>query len=218
MGIKLQRIGPEQAGICVELGYKAFANDLLNRSLLPDPITPEQEKEYVDWRKSVARRRLEGENRHWLMAVDETTGEVVGYAGWNGPAAEPVGHAPTEGRPTWVNIEPLDEFLSAIEASRKELGYADRTDYWYLQSLAVHPDHWGKGVAGKLLQYSLQELVDRDGAEALLEATPAAKRIYARWGFQEVKQLPMMNGQYISTVMVRPAQQKRNEAEVNGAP
>ncbi|KAF2209629.1 hypothetical protein CERZMDRAFT_100411 [Cercospora zeae-maydis SCOH1-5] len=217
MGIKIQRIGSEQADICVELGFKAFQHDLLNRSVLPDPMTPEQEKEYLDWRKSRARKRLEVYGHHLTLSV-ESTGEVLGYAGWNGPAAKSVGPPPMEGRPTWVNIEPFDELLSAIEASRKELGYADRTDYWYLQSLAVHPDHWGKGVAGKLLQYSLQELVDRDGVEALLESTPAARRTYTRWGFQEVKQLPLMNGQYISTVMVRPAQQKTNEAMANEEP
>ncbi|PPJ60523.1 hypothetical protein CBER1_03194 [Cercospora berteroae] len=216
MGIRIERAGPDDSNACVELGFKAFQSDLLNRSVLPEQVTPEQEREYIEWRKSIFRRRLEGENRHWLMAVDESTGEVVGYAGWNGPAAKPVGSPPEEGRPAFVNIELFDSLLKAIEEAQKELGYADRSDYWYLQSLAVHPDHWGKGIAGKLLQYSLQELIDRDGQEAILESTPMAKKTYSRWGFQEIKELPMMNGAYISTVMVRPAQKKAGEVAVNG--
>ena len=80
----------------------------------------------------------------------------------------------------------------------------DRRDYWFLASMAVHPDHQGRGIASQLVSHGLK-LVDADGAECYLEATPSGRRVYERAGFVVKAEIPQLDGKYALVVMVRPA-------------
>jgi ribosomal-protein-alanine N-acetyltransferase len=56
-------------------------------------------------------------------------------------------------------------------------------------TLAVHPDHWGKGAGTTLLQALLDEAQDRRCTEVFLEVrqdNPRARNLYKRHGFTDV--------------------------------
>ena len=122
-----------------------------------------------------------------------------------------------EGKPAFVKASVLDEVEEKFKKAKEDAGFAGRSDYWFLQSMAVHPDHQGRGVAYKLMQYTLQELIDRDAAEAYLEASPPGKNLYLKCGFEEKGVARQLDGEYVITIMSRPAQSKNSGREaVNG--
>lgn len=51
-------------------------------------------------------------------------------------------------------------------------------------------------------------LADVDGLEVYLDNTAWAKRIYEKHGFQEKAKIEMAGGDYIVSLMVRPARSK----------
>ena len=69
--------------------------------------------------------------------------------------------------------------------------------------MAVLPSHRGGGVAQELLSRGLG-LADQAGEAIYLEATPAARKLYLRNGFEAVGAFEMPVG-YVSDVMVRKA-------------
>jgi ribosomal protein S18 acetylase RimI-like enzyme len=57
---------------------------------------------------------------------------------------------------------------------------------WYIANVGVHPDHRGKGIAGRLMEASLQMIRERGGAAAILQVAPEespARRLYKNLGF-----------------------------------
>lgn len=71
-----------------------------------------------------------------------------------------------------------------------------------VQSMAVSPEHWGKGIGKKLLKRGLEE-VDKAGQDIYLEATPAAVAMYRSCGFQELERIEMCDGQLVMSPMIR---------------
>lgn len=58
---------------------------------------------------------------------------------------------------------------------------------YYLDTLGVHPNHQGKGIGTRLLQFLVDEYVNRQGQTLGLlvdEENPSAKRLYVRLGFE----------------------------------
>jgi ribosomal protein S18 acetylase RimI-like enzyme len=61
--------------------------------------------------------------------------------------------------------------------------------HWYLGTLGVDPELWGRGVGSRLLSAWLR-LVDADGTPAYLETDEAANlRFYQRAGFDVVEEI-----------------------------
>lgn len=56
----------------MHVGYLAFEHDPHNKTLLPDPMSPEQRAEYIEWRRRVWTTQLGEENKqqHSVKAVD----------------------------------------------------------------------------------------------------------------------------------------------------
>jgi ribosomal protein S18 acetylase RimI-like enzyme len=78
---------------------------------------------------------------------------------------------------------------------------ADR--HWYLGTLGVEPELWGRGIGTELLSTWLQ-MVDSDGTPAYLETDTAGNiRFYQRAGFEVVDEIRIL-GVRIWT-MSRPA-------------
>ena len=114
------------------IGYKAFADDLLNKRLynLVD-ATPSQVEEDLQWRINRNSRRMYNEGSHWFKAIDTTTGKPVGYSGIL---------APEKGKPKGLDTDDsvmpvtMNQELYALigekgKALRKQhLG--ERDDYW----------------------------------------------------------------------------------------
>jgi ribosomal protein S18 acetylase RimI-like enzyme len=60
---------------------------------------------------------------------------------------------------------------------------------YYIDSLGVHPDQQGKGIGTKLLQFVIDEHVNKNGQTLGLlvdESNPKAKRLYVNLGFRRV--------------------------------
>jgi len=58
--------------------------------------------------------------------------------------------------------------------------------HWHLAFLAVHPDRWGHGLGGALMDHTHARL-DAAGVPAYLEATnPDNQRVYRRHGYQDM--------------------------------
>jgi ribosomal protein S18 acetylase RimI-like enzyme len=58
--------------------------------------------------------------------------------------------------------------------------------HWHLAFLAVHPDRWGQGLGGALMDHTHARL-DSAGIPAYLEATNADnQRVYRRHGYQDM--------------------------------
>lgn len=63
---------------------------------------------------------------------------------------------------------------------------------WYLDSLAVHPDHWGKGYASQLMEFS-EGYAKKKGYKKLSlnvdKENPRAQRLYEYKGFKTTKSM-----------------------------
>jgi GNAT superfamily N-acetyltransferase len=58
--------------------------------------------------------------------------------------------------------------------------------HWHLAFLAVHPDHWGRGLGGALMDHT-HSWLDKEGLPAYLEATNADnQRVYRRHGYTDM--------------------------------
>lgn len=76
--------------------------------------------------------------------------------------------------------------------------------HWYLYLLGVSPDFQGRGIGGALLDYRLACFGPNDAA--YLEATtPGSARLYARYGFVSLGEVPLTQGRTMLG-MWRPAQ------------
>jgi len=74
---------------------------------------------------------------------------------------------------------------------KKDFTPEDETEAgeFYIDTLGVHPQHQGKGIGSKLLQFLINEYVNNRGETLGLlvdETNPNAKRLYIRLGFKTV--------------------------------
>lgn len=117
---------------------------------------------------------------------------------------------PEDDLPACIDSEFLKSHVSDLAIMKKEI-WGDDANFWYLASLAVHPDHQRKGIASVLLKRGF-EAADHDGLPLYLEAAPAGKPLYDSMGFRKVSELivPVLNGgSYLVTGMKRdPVSQK----------
>ncbi|KXT09759.1 hypothetical protein AC579_9328 [Pseudocercospora musae] len=216
MSIRIERSSPSHDGEeLVAMATAAFANDALHKSGLPPDMTDAQLKSFQEWRVRIGQLRASVPNRHQFKAVDAGSGKIVGLSGesarisWNGPTAQDQPDTTTDrypGAPDFINKKHYDDLSALFTEYRKQV-MGDRKDYWFLASMAVHPDHQGRGIASRLVADGLK-LVDADGAECYLEATPSGRKVYEKAGFvvkAEISQ-PQLDGKYSLVVMVRPAE------------
>lgn len=125
-------ISETDPSVLTRIGYKAFADDLLNSRLYNlEGATPSQIENDLQWRIRRNEKRMNDSGSHWLKAVESTTGKAVGYCGIL---------APKEGKPHGLDTddtklpETMDRNLHAtLEAKAKELReqcLGKRDDYW----------------------------------------------------------------------------------------
>lgn len=68
--IRIEKAGLEDGEALMQMGSKAFENDILMNSSLPQPMTPEQRAEHTAWRVHMFRKRFVEENRHYFKAIN----------------------------------------------------------------------------------------------------------------------------------------------------
>lgn len=71
----------------------------------------------------------------------------------------------------------------------------------------MHPDHQGRGAGRLLMRWGI-DVADEKGLEILLNATPAGKPVYERYGFKSVEEFEFdatkYGGEGVWTTSVSP--------------
>ncbi|KAI9151989.1 hypothetical protein HJFPF1_09207 [Paramyrothecium foliicola] len=126
---------------------------------------------------------------------------VVGLAIWLQASIVPgYGDAPAEDLSAAVDLEAI------YPGNKKEQRYLCQVDYglhrqrielvkkkananppavMVLDLCVVDPAFQGRGIARKLVQWGLDEAVQRGGLEAITEASPMGRGVYAKMGFKQ---------------------------------
>lgn len=120
----------------------------------------------------------------WVVEQHHEHGScLVGVAGWLTPGSDP---PPS----VWQELEAVEirlrgDRLAAHQHAEAQLQpLRPERAHWLLGTVGVHPDHRGRGLAGRLLQPGL-EAAAQEGTEAWLETSSFANvRLYHRWGFE----------------------------------
>jgi ribosomal protein S18 acetylase RimI-like enzyme len=209
------------------IGYRAFADDLLNKRLynLVD-ATPSEVEEDLQWRIDRNGRRMHSAGNHWFKAVATATGKPVGYSGILAPEkGKPKGFDTDDSvMPVTMNKE-LHALMGEKGKALRRQHLGERDDYWCefkplchipwdkqivqqltgaedVLSMAVDPEYQGHGIARRMMQ-KLCELADEAGQDIYLESTTAGLPLYKRAGFEVLGELSMLDGEYLMSSMLR---------------
>lgn len=134
-----------------------------------------------------------------VQGSTEKIDKIVGTATWVQNSADPgFGDRPLtiEGHQKIFNMafpedEDLARFLAqalgGMQAFRRQVAEeksgSAQPNWFVLDVCAVHPDYQGRGIAGKLVQWGLDEAERRGGLECTTEASAMGRRVYERLGF-----------------------------------
>lgn len=119
------------------------------------------------------------------VLVHETTGNVDGILCSYSNEDEAIIDAPIEKYYPEFNIDPSLKIFTDKESLPEE---------WYLDSIAVAPAAWGKGIASSLLA-ALPEVASKNGYKKISlnvdKTNPNAKKLYLKNGFVDAGELPI---------------------------
>jgi GNAT superfamily N-acetyltransferase len=178
---------------------RAFYSDPSFAWLLPEPKTRQ-----VRLRRAFTTLiRREG-LRHQTVEIAWAGDEIAGGTIWLPPgrwlAPVPVqllalpGYLRAFGR----------RFGTASALTQALIGIHPREPHWYLQTIAVDPDHQGYGIAGSLLRSRLRRC-DQSGQPAYLESSKLSNvPIYEHFGFATRPAPRLPDGAPVITPMWRP--------------
>ncbi|KAJ9105375.1 hypothetical protein QFC21_001744 [Naganishia friedmannii] len=160
--------------------------DIVEPSTAERPRLPFQDR--VD---SLARRleyKLKAAGSHVGYKAENADGEVVGIAYWMKPGErfriyEPSSMSEAErARYAGYDMEKYSALYRAFQDKIDEVTKSRST--WYLEILAVHPDHQKQSIGSQLLDLHLSSM--QPDQLAWLESSPAGKRLYVSRGFEDV--------------------------------
>lgn len=89
--------------------------------------------------------------------------------------------------PRGFNIALHNHILTTRDAARSEW-MKSKEPCWVLMHMVTHPAHRGKGAAGLLIKWGIEQ-AEKDGVPAYLEAGIIGRPIYERYGFVQVGKL-----------------------------
>lgn len=93
--------------------------------------------------------------------------------------------------PKGFNVQLHNYILSTRDAARSEWMEAGKP-CWVLMHMVTRPVHRGKGAAGMLIRWGIEQ-AEKDGVPAYLEAGVMGRPIYERYGFVQVGELLEVN-------------------------
>jgi GNAT superfamily N-acetyltransferase len=184
--VYIKALGPEQLDEAAALLVSAFVERPFYHYLAPDPV---ERREFLALN---FRLRLEHslETGHIDGAVQD--GRIAGLAVWIPPADAP----PPEDHSLEEAFSGFSQglrdrffgFLRVLTAARDQ---AVRQPYWSLAPIAVLPERQGAGIASALIRKKLTE-IDAVSQPCFLGTQDEVNlAIYARYGFEKVREDPL---------------------------
>ncbi|KAL5391374.1 hypothetical protein DPSP01_001247 [Paraphaeosphaeria sporulosa] len=76
--------------------------------------------------------------------------------------------------------------------------------FYYLQALATHPAHGGRGCAGRLVRWGMQR-AEEEGVECYVEAQDSSKPIFLKYGWDEVGVMGEGEEKWATVLVYKPA-------------
>lgn len=185
-----------------EVYMSAFENDIISRQLFPR----ESGTGSTFWQNLLA-DELNDKHANVLVVTDPSSQSpetIIAFAKWVAPGA-PIEDAPgLDGWPQDGNPEVAVSYFNTLTDGHRR-NMADMP-HWYLELVAVRQGWMGKGAAGQLMRWGV-ERADAEGKACYLDATPRAKGMYIKYGFDVVDQrvVDTPEGQVVTPFMVRLA-------------
>lgn len=190
--LQISLLDPSEAEQYMRIRHEVFRNTV-NHILYPrgEPSQATLDKVTDSIRTGIADGVL------FLKCVDTTTGEMVAGARWRYFKPQQEGAA----QRTWEEVdagltlpEPFEEsdpemwneVFSTMNANKREV--LGQRPYYVLETLVTLPQHERRGAGSMLVRWGC-ERADEAGVEAFLEASPTGAPLYARFGFQRVKEV-----------------------------
>ena len=188
-----------------DIYFDAFSTNIMNGRVFPKSL-PES---HDFWEKNLA-DDFNDPHSNFVAMVDDDIQQIIAFAIWGSP------RLPTDTTPAMPSVDTFPAggdrenarvFFSDLDAQhRRFMTAADGTHipHWYLELIATHPEHQGKGAAGALLRWGEQR-ADADQVPCYLDATPDGRRVYMSpsHGFREVDARKYMGGEYEQVFMIR---------------
>ncbi|KAF1852056.1 uncharacterized protein K460DRAFT_46013 [Cucurbitaria berberidis CBS 394.84] len=168
----------------------------------PTPIcclvkTREEAEARLTFHFNKQRSRFTGDPTVRYMKVVETTNEkssIISIARWhfypNGYNFdtqihwETHNHIPGQRIPQGFNIPLHNHILTTRDGARSSWIPAN-APCWILMHMVTQPSHRGKGAAGMLIKWGMEQ-AERDGVPAYLEAGVMGMPVYKRYGFVQM--------------------------------
>ncbi|KAK4551888.1 hypothetical protein LTR86_010789 [Recurvomyces mirabilis] len=155
--------------------FRAFANGPLHAVIFPNPIDAKERhtKAIVD----------DGDEVVLLKATDDSTGDIVGGIKWcfyrRGYDYATDNTRPSLESYSTENGAYRQDVLNAIVQKRVEMVTGPHV---LLDLLFTDPDHQHQGIGSQLVRWGCGE-ADRTNMTAIVEASPAGRRMYEKHGF-----------------------------------
>lgn len=193
------RLGPAHRDRAVETLALAFHNDPAMVHMLPDEAA-----------RGPRLRRLMG----WMVDQQLRIGlvlgtpDVTGVTLWRPPGMVHF-HESLWHPDTLLFIRIFGRHLPrALRTDDGITGHLPKGEDWlYLKMAAVHPDHQGKGLGGRIIRSGLAEAARLGVASMLETATPSNVGLYQRLGYSIVSEWDVAKGgpHFWTMVNLQPA-------------
>lgn len=180
------RLGPAHRDSAVETLALAFHQDPAMVHMLPDEPS-----------RGLRLRRLMGWMVDQQLKIGMVLGtpEVTGVTLWRLPGMVHF-HEPLWHRDTLLHMSIFRRHL--LRALRTDEGITSHLpkgeDWLYLKMAAVHPDHQGKGLGGRIIRAGLVEAARLSVPSVLETATPSNVGLYQRLGYSILSEWDVPKG------------------------
>ncbi|KAF2094085.1 hypothetical protein NA57DRAFT_18783, partial [Rhizodiscina lignyota] len=151
------------------------------------PASSARDQNFLD---SQRKQMLEDPTVFFLKAVDPQTGAIIGcakYHKFNPPKSKDEIKASYAARPPpeGANVEAWSDLFSWLEEARTK--YLGGKTCWFLSILIADPANGRRGAGSALLHWG-NERADKDKLPIFLEASPMARPLYERFGYEIIEE------------------------------
>lgn len=198
-GIAIRPLGPEDLDETVALLSAAFWDRPFYHYLAPSQA---ERREFLALNFRLRLEHSIGISDIDLALLDR---RIAGIAVWAPPARDPgpEDHSAMEEAFSVFSPGLRERFFGFFRTLIAARDQAVSQPYWSLAPVAVLPEHQGRGIASALIRKKLAA-IDASPAPCFLGTQDAPNLdIYARYGFQKVREDPLAPG-LIHYTMVRP--------------